>query len=781
MHNPTYRIILLAGCFALGSAAAHAQSAPATSTSPADCSTYEQRRAAAQQTLEEQNAVVRERLEGIAAELAAMEKDKAKTPADEFKARSERLARQREALQRQLKFLTDVPEAWKNALDSCENITQRGKEQAEFRADVKAGKVRFVRADLNVFQTQLDQSANLRRLLGNRLTSNQQRLTAIGEELSRADEVDAPPLQAERALLSAQVEQIRMRLALSDVEDALSRARLAAAKEALGPAASQPATTSAPSREGALDAENKRKLAEQLKAEAWNRLDFARTRLKEINAAIDEAERAGSDKAALQNDREYWHRVEVYEQRRIRQAGFDARAAVEKQELGKLTALIREMEKSSAEAPAVRKRIDAAEAQRQAAAHRKLAVELVAASAGPEKRATEETRDLPMLQEMLAILDPMEQALEQRTEQAIASGDYQKQFYHFKRMKRQIDDERQQIDLMIMTRENIAFALTRQATLHRRLAELHTAIADVLVPPEQPFWERHRKVLNSAKIVGTVIGTIYLIRLLVWLIHQAVFFLGTRKLAENRFSPKRANTLISFGGSLARLVVWITGLVWLLNELGIDPAKSAGALGLIGLIMAGMFQQLVVDFVKGLDIVAGGHYDVGDFIEVDGKLGHVVDLDFKHTRIRTLSGQEYNLPNSRCVPSRRFPEGYVNNYVDITVKSGDEQRARAAIDAICEYLNDRMEFVRDKPAMVLRFNAPMGGATLRYRVRVLPGCAWVIRDYFIPMSKEALARQELELLGEPTFFFINRIRTFRKLFSRQMSEEEILRETATNR
>jgi len=32
---------------------------------------------------------------------------------------------------------------------------------------------------------------------------------------------------------------------------------------------------------------------------------------------------------------------------------------------------------------------------------------------------------------------------------------------------------------------------------------------------------------------------------------------------------------------------------------GIAPATSAGAIGLIGLIMAGMFQQIVIDFVKG--------------------------------------------------------------------------------------------------------------------------------------------------------------------------------------
>jgi small conductance mechanosensitive channel len=200
---------------------------------------------------------------------------------------------------------------------------------------------------------------------------------------------------------------------------------------------------------------------------------------------------------------------------------------------------------------------------------------------------------------------------------------------------------------------------------------------------------------------------------------------------------------------------------------------------LIGLILAGMFQQIVIDFVKGLDIVVGQHYNVGDFVEVDGKFGHVVDFNVKHTRIRTVSGQEFNIPNSRCVPSRRFPDGYVNNYLDLVLTSAaDEERAKDAIAPVCRDLNQRIEPIREEPVPVERFDGPQGRVTLRYRVRVLPGCDWVMTDHFIPNVKRALAENEIELAAEPTFFFINRIETFRKLFSRRLTEEEIVHEVA---
>ena len=367
--------------------------------------------------------------------------------------------------------------------------------------------------------------------------------------------------------------------------------------------------------------------------------------------------------------------------------------------------------------------------------------------------------------------------MRERLDQAGDLDDYRRLSSHFRRMKQQYDTERQQIDLVVVTRENIVYAKMQQATLMRGLADLYVKCADVLVPPVLSFWEQHRKIIYSIGILAGVIAASYAVRLLIWLIRQALSALNA--LTNRRLSVKRIGTLLSFAGSILKLFVWVFGTVAILNEFGIEPSKSTGPIALVGLIMAGMFQQIVVDFVKGLDIIAGRHYNVGDFVEVDGKHGHVVDFNVKYTRIRSLSGQEFNIPNSRCVPSRRFPDGFVSNYVDITLKSSaDEDRAKIAIGAVCADLNQRIEPVRDEPTLSECFRGRHDSVTLRYRVRVLPGCEWVVKDHFIPAVKEAMAKEEVGLAGEPTFSFINRIETFRKLFSRRLSEEQIVREVA---
>jgi len=172
-------------------------------------------------------------------------------------------------------------------------------------------------------------------------------------------------------------------------------------------------------------------------------------------------------------------------------------------------------------------------------------------------------------------------------------------------------------------------------------------------------------------------------------------------------------------------------------------------------------------------IAIGGHYFVGDFIQVGAQSGHVLDFTVKYTVLRTPSGQVITVPNSQCIPSRRFPSGYVDNYVDIALAAGaDVAAAKRELDAVGAALNTRIEAVKREPDLVDTFTSD-GQTTLRVRVRVLPTCDWVITQYYLPMVKERMTAANVALFGDPQFVYINDVPTFRRLFSRQMTDLEI--------
>lgn len=748
-------------------------------THPADeCTTLADRLTERERALADRTPSVEQGLQDLARAIEALDTATETRPAPDVARDRDRLILERAALQSELNQLRAARASTQAAMDACERLNRLTAERDQFHARWQRRELQFVPADITAIEAQIAQLQSARTALEAAGAIRRQRLETLPDLIEQAEESARRPLEAERQALAAEHEAARFQDAALAEELDLLRARLNAARESV--AATQPpdapATETAPASEEAA-AINRERLAEQIQAEARDRLNFARERLAETIEKLERAEAEGLDLAPLERDREYWQRVETTEERKLRQVDLQRRAAREKQAIAQISDVLAGARRTLEELEATRDQLPMD--QRRERAEQFLAdAEVARQRAGElDERAEAEVEGIEPIQQILHTLNSIEQALSERLRQADLVADYQQLAFHFRRMKRQLDEERQLVDLMVARLENVVFGITRQATLNRRLAETYEQCARILVPLEPTFWERNEHVINSIKIIAAVVVLSYLVRTGVWLVQHLIAWLNHA--AGGRISVRRVGTLLSFASSMIRLFLWIFGVVWVLSEFGVNPATTTGAIGLIGLILAGMFQQIVIDFVKGLDIVTGRHYNVGDFVEVDGKFGHVVDFNVKHTRIRTISGQEFNIPNSRCVPSRRFPDGYVNNYVDLALKSpADEARARAAIDPVRHDLNERIEAVRDLPAMVWRFNGTDGRVTLRYRIRVLPGCDWVVKDHFIPSIKTALADAGIELAREPSLFYINRINRFRQLFSRQLSEEEITREEA---
>ncbi len=787
MTRTTSKVARLLILFSLVILGADAES-PSPATSPTTTavsveskSQLQARLAEAEAALNERGPAIQKRLGSVTKALQALDERRDAMPASEFTERREKLVAEQSALRKTLTFLEAAKTSWQAALDAQESASGFAQEREQLQTGTKGKQTEYVDADVKALQTQLHQVQSARSSLDDAQEVRAKRLAALERELEKADGNTRSLLETERAALQGESEAVRLKRAALDLEEEALRAKLQLTGRAVGRLASTPptTTTTAPTpREQEAEARIKKEVAERIQAEARDRLERIQAELRRIQEQLKQATAGSPEGKQLETDREYWHRVEAYEKRRLEQAELTQIAANEKQGIAQLLERREATRKQLEQLRETRRWMSEAERKSQQQKFLDEAEAAAERAAELRDRAKAEEAKISPLRKLLVSIDAMQHALYERMRKAQTDEASRRLSDHYRRMERHLDIERQQIDLMITTMENITFAITRRATLERELAELYQECATVLVPPEKTFWQRNEKTINAVRIAIFVFLMTYAVKVFVWLFRHAVAAVSRWiPSAGGRGSVKRVGTLVSFAGSIVKLFVWVFGLITILNEFGIDYAKSTGAIGLIGLIMAGMFQQLVVDFVKGLDIIAGGHYNVGDFVEVDGKYGHVIDFNVKYTALRTLSGQEVHIPNSRCVPSRRFPDGFVNNYVDVTLASRtDEDRARQVIAPHCADLNHRIEPMRDTPGLVVCFDSPGDRVVLRYRVRVLPGCDWVVTERFIPTIKQALADAGIELAGEPTFFFINRLDTFRKLFSRQLSEEEIARQ-----
>ena len=99
--------------------------------------------------------------------------------------------------------------------------------------------------------------------------------------------------------------------------------------------------------------------------------------------------------------------------------------------------------------------------------------------------------------------------------------------------------------------------------------------------------------------------------------------------------------------NLARALVWAFALLAVLQPVfGIAPTAFVTALGVTSLVISFGMQDTVSNVIGGLGLMAGKVVQPGDFVEVSGFKGEVVDVNWRSTTVRDRLGNEQVIPNS---------------------------------------------------------------------------------------------------------------------------------------
>ncbi|WP_136479848.1 mechanosensitive ion channel family protein [Cognatitamlana onchidii] len=101
------------------------------------------------------------------------------------------------------------------------------------------------------------------------------------------------------------------------------------------------------------------------------------------------------------------------------------------------------------------------------------------------------------------------------------------------------------------------------------------------------------------------------------------------------------NTVFSF----ARWIVYLIVLLIVLDSAGVNVTAvfAASAALLIGIGLA--LQTLFQDIISGIFILVDQSVHVGDIIEIDGKVGRVVEIKLRTTRAVTIDNKVLVIPN----------------------------------------------------------------------------------------------------------------------------------------
>jgi small conductance mechanosensitive channel len=121
---------------------------------------------------------------------------------------------------------------------------------------------------------------------------------------------------------------------------------------------------------------------------------------------------------------------------------------------------------------------------------------------------------------------------------------------------------------------------------------------------------------------------------------------GARRLLGRH--PRMDSTVASFIASVVRYVALAVVLIAVLQTFGIPTTSIVAVLGAATLAIGLALQGTLSNVAAGVMLVMFRPYRIGDFVEVAGKSGVVIDVSIFTTELKTFDNIRIVLPNAQC-------------------------------------------------------------------------------------------------------------------------------------
>jgi len=126
---------------------------------------------------------------------------------------------------------------------------------------------------------------------------------------------------------------------------------------------------------------------------------------------------------------------------------------------------------------------------------------------------------------------------------------------------------------------------------------------------------------------------------------------ATAGLIRSPLSPD-ARPALSLVTTSVQVLVYIVGILIVLDVFAISITPALAALGVTGLAVSLALQGTLMDLISGIQIIASRQIRPGDFIRLEnGEEGYVTDVNWRTTRIRQITNNMIIMPNSQITTS----------------------------------------------------------------------------------------------------------------------------------
>lgn len=156
------------------------------------------------------------------------------------------------------------------------------------------------------------------------------------------------------------------------------------------------------------------------------------------------------------------------------------------------------------------------------------------------------------------------------------------------------------------------------------------------------------------KIPSEVIQSVIIIfvAFIIYFIIKAII----KKIVNIKSDKKRGRrkTVLVLFKNISKYVIILITIISLLAIWHVNTTALITSIGALGVVIGLVFQDLLKDILVGISIIMEDTFSLGDYVEINGFKGEVINFNFKSTRLKSLTNEV------RIISNRNITE--VTNY-----------------------------------------------------------------------------------------------------------------------
>lgn len=211
---------------------------------------------------------------------------------------------------------------------------------------------------------------------------------------------------------------------------------------------------------------------------------------------------------------------------------------------------------------------------------------------------------------------------------------------------------------------------------------------------------------NVNEVLEDLFGSLYILSITWAMANVIAGLINIRSKYDD--SEAASSSILS---NIIRVIIYCLGIILILHNFGIAIAPLVTALGVGGLAVALALQSTLSNLFAGLQIIASGKINIGDFVQLEnGQKGFIRDITWRNTAIETSQNNFVIVPNSKMADSIIENFFLVNKEITFHVlvgvgyESDLEKVENVSIDVAKEILEKHEGGVKDFQPFVRFYN-----------------------------------------------------------------------------